>query len=81
MQELHIGEQSVPQMVLDSVVMALWELGLQIAKRLWRGKKCTTKNISSILLMEIQKEKDVKAGVLLLVCGTNISQRSKRLPD
>lgn len=37
MQELHIREQSVLQMAWDSVVMALWEIGLQIAKRLWGG--------------------------------------------
>lgn len=55
MQELHIREQSVLQMARDSIVMALWEIGLQIAKRLW--KKCTTKNISSILLMEIHERK------------------------
>lgn len=35
MQEMHIGKQSVPQMAWDSIVMALWEIGLQIAKRLW----------------------------------------------
>lgn len=36
MQELHIGEQSVLQMAWDSIVMALWQIGLQIAKRLWK---------------------------------------------
>lgn len=34
MHELHIREQSVLQMAQDSVVIALWEIGLQIAKRL-----------------------------------------------
>lgn len=58
MHELHIGERSVPQMVRDSVVMALWEIGLQIAERLWkRKKKRTKKNISPTLLMEIQERK------------------------
>lgn len=77
MQELHIGEQSILQMAWDSIVMALWEIGLQIAKRLW--KKCTTKKISSILLMEIQERK--RGRCLLLVYSIYISQRSERLPD
>lgn len=48
--------------------MALWEIGLQIAERLWRrgGKKCTTKNISSILLMEIQGRKRCWGRCLLI---------------
>lgn len=56
MQELHIREQSVLQMAWDSIVMALWEMGLQIAKRLWK-KNAQQKDISSILLMEIQERK------------------------
>lgn len=56
MQELHIREQSVLQMAWDSIVMALWEMGLQIAKRLWGGN-AQQKDISSILLMEIQERK------------------------
>ncbi len=36
MQELHIGEQSILQIASDSIVMTLWEMGLQIAKRLWK---------------------------------------------
>ena len=75
MQELHIGEQSVPQMAWDSIVMALWEIGLQIAKRLW--EKMHNKEYQLYFANGDSRKKEM----LRQVYDTDISQRSERLPD
>jgi len=75
MHKLHIKEQNILQMVWDSVVMALWEIGLQIAKGL--RKKMHNKEHQLYFANGDSRKKKM----LRQVFATNISHGSERLPN
>lgn len=73
MQELHIGELSVLQMAGDSIVMALWEIGL-------RQEIMETLHNKENQLLYANGDPRKKKMLWLLFAGT-IYHRSERLPN